>query len=71
MRRPQCPRGKEPVATRQDAGWNMETVSSGGEISQHLLKWNPDSLVVQPCPGLLSRSELHLYMTHRLHILRT
>jgi hypothetical protein len=67
MRRPHCSRGKETVTPRQQAGWDLETVSSDGEISQHLLKWNPDFLVVQPCPGLLSRSELHLYVTWPTH----
>jgi hypothetical protein len=71
MRRPHCSRGMEPVVTRQDAVWDLETVSSDGDISEHLLKWNPNSLVVQPFPGLLSQSELHLSMTHRLHIPRT
>lgn len=71
MGRLHCPRGKAPVATRQEAGWDMETVSSDGEISQHLLKRNPDSLVVQLCPGLLSRSKLHLYVTRGLGILLT
>jgi hypothetical protein len=66
MGRAHCFRGKEPVATKQEAGWDLETVSSDGEISQHLLKRNPDFLVVQPSTGLLSRSELHLYVTRGL-----